>query len=190
MRIVTRFQTRALLFLLTAFCAPILSRGQAWTPPKGEGDYSVVFQDLYTRDHLLQDGSRIDAGHVTLLGVVQSLDFGVTDKLATPVAFPFGAGKYSGPVPSLLPIDNGNYHGSLQDKGIALRYNWLARPLVLTPFLFGLFPMNHYEHFAHSAIGSDSWEFRMVVNAAIILSRFCPELTTRCSIRLHLPNRL
>jgi hypothetical protein len=165
MRIVTRSQARTLLLLLTSFCVPILSHGQAWTPAKGEGDYSVVFQDLYTRDHLLQDGSRIYAGHVTLLGLVQSLDFGLTDKLAATVAFPLGAGKYRGPTPHQFPIDNGNYHGSLQDMGLTLRYNWLTRPLVLTPFVSSSSPMTHYEHFAHSAIGSDSWEFRMGVNA-------------------------
>jgi hypothetical protein len=165
MRIITPSTAQTFPLLLTLFCVPILTHGQAWTPAKGAGDYSLVFQDLYTRDHLLQDGSRIYAGHVTLLGIVQSLDFGLTDKLAATVAFPLGAGKYRGPTPHQFPIDNGNYHGSLQDMGITLRYNWLPRPLVLTPFVSGSFPMSHYEHFAHSAIGSDSWEFRMGVNA-------------------------
>jgi hypothetical protein len=138
--------------------------GQAWTPPRGEGDYSIVFQDLYTRDHMLQDGSRIDAGHVNLVGVVQSIDFGITDKFAATLAVPFGAGRYNGKSPHQFPIDDGTYHTSLQDMGIGLRYNWRARPLMLTPFVLGTFPMNHYEHFAHSAIGTDSWEFRMGVN--------------------------
>jgi hypothetical protein len=165
MRSISRFQNCLLTVVIGFILPPSLAHAQAWTPAKGEGDYSVVFQDLYTRDHLLQDGSRVDAGRVRLLGVVQSVDFGVTDKLAATVAFPIGAGRYSGRTPHLLPIDNGNYHGSLQDMGLSLRYNWLARPLVLTPFVSGSFPMDHYEHFAHSAIGSDSWEFRMGVNA-------------------------
>jgi hypothetical protein len=167
MRIVICSKGRAFLLLVISvcLCAPGLSYGQAWTPSRGEGDYSVVFQDLYTRDHLLQDGSRIDAGHVTLLGAVQSLDFGVTDRLAATLALPFGAGKYSGHSPHQFPIDDGNYHGSLQDMGIGIRYNWLARPVILTPFVLVSFPMSHYEHFAHSAIGSDSWEFRVGVNA-------------------------
>ena len=60
MHIVTCSRARAFLLLVTSVCAPGLAYGQAWTPLRGEGDYSVVFQDLYTRDHLLQDGSRID----------------------------------------------------------------------------------------------------------------------------------
>src|SRR5262249_23070417 len=47
--------------------------GQAWTPPRGEGEYALVFQDLYTTKHTLGDGSRLDAGHVTLLGLVNGI---------------------------------------------------------------------------------------------------------------------
>ena len=137
------------------------SLGQAWVPPKGEGEYSMVFQDLYTTKHTLGDGSRIDAGHVTLLGLVNSVDFGVTDKFAVTFAVPAGMGKYDGRTPHLLPIDDGNYHGSLQDMGIALRYNLVARPMVLTPFVLATFPMGDYQHFAHSAVGGDAWEVRM-----------------------------
>jgi len=163
MRILTSFCFFCGFVLLTAM--PTLTHAQAWTPPKGEGDYSVVLQDLYTRDHLLQEGQRLDAGHVNLVGVVQSIDFGITDKFAATLAVPFGAGRYRGKFPHQLPIDDGTYHTSLQDLSMGLRYNWRARPLMLTPFVLGTFPINHYEHFAHSAIGTDSWEFRMGLNA-------------------------
>jgi hypothetical protein len=162
MRAFSWFQVFCVFVLSVA--VPVATQAQAWTPPRGEGDYSVVFQDLYTRDHLLQDGQRLDAGHINLVGVVQSIDLGLTDKFAVTLAIPFGAGRYSGKFPHQLPIDDGTYHPSLQDMGIGLRYNWRARPLMLTPFVLGTFPMNHYEHFAHSAIGTDSWEFRMGMN--------------------------
>jgi hypothetical protein len=160
------------LALLTSF--PVRAHAQAWTPPKGEGEYSVVFQDLYTRDHLLQEGQRLDAGHVNLVGVVQSIDFGITGKFAASLAVPLGAGRYNGRFPHQLPIDDGSYHMSLQDMGIGLRYNWRHHPLMLTPFVLGTFPMNHYEHFAHSAIGTDSWEIRMGINAGHHFLRVIP----------------
>ena len=153
----------AAVFLFSAMSGKL--NAQAWTPPKGEGDYSIAFQDLYTREHMLEDGSRLDAGHVNLLGAAQSFDIGITDRLAATLSVPFGGGRYSGKVPHQLPIDDGTYHASLQDMGIGLRYNFGARPLVLTPFVLGMFPMNHYEHFAHSAIGTDSWEVRFGLNA-------------------------
>ena len=135
--------------------------GQAWTPPKGEGEYAVVFQDLYTTKHTLSDGSRVDAGHVTLLGLVNSIDVGITDKLAVTLAFPVGMGRYNGKTPHLLPIDDGNFHGGLQDLGFGIRYNLISRPLMFTPFVLSTYPMANYQHFAHSAIGSDAWEVRM-----------------------------
>jgi len=123
------------------------------------------FQDLYTTRHTLGDGSRVDAGHVTLLGLVNSIDFGVTDRFAATLSFPVGMGLYNGNAPHLLPIDNGNFHGSLQDLGLGLRYNIASRPLMLTPFVFATIPMVHYEHFAHSAVGGDAWEVRMGLTA-------------------------
>ena len=135
--------------------------GQAWTPPRGEGEYAVVFQDLYTTNHTLGDGSRVDAGHVSLLGIVNSVDLGMTDKLAITLALPIGMGMYNGKTPHLLPIDNGNFHGGLQDFGVGLRYNLISRPLMFTPFVLSTYPMMNYQHFAHSAIGSNAWEVRM-----------------------------
>ena len=138
--------------------------GQAWTPPKGEGEYAMVFQDLYTTKHTFGDGARVDAGHVTLLGLVNSIDVGITDKLAVTLAFPVGMGLYNGKTPHLLPIDNGNFHGGLQDLGIGVRYNLVARPLVVTPFVLSSYPMTSYQHFAHSAIGGNAWEVRVGFN--------------------------
>jgi hypothetical protein len=150
---------------LLAFVAILVfslwSFGQAWTPPRGQGEYATVFQDLYTTRHTLGDGSRVDAGHVTLLGLVDSVDFGVTDKLAATISFPVGMGLYNGETPHLLPIDDGNFHGSLQDLGLGLRYNIASRPVMFTPFVLASFPMVRYEHFAHSAVGADAWEVRM-----------------------------
>lgn len=153
----------------------VLAHAQgAWVPPKGEGDYTIVFQDLYTKDHLLGDGSRVDIGHVTLVGLVQSVDFGVTDKLAVTLALPVGMGKYRGNSPHQLPIDDGNFHGTFQDLGLGVRYNFRRRPVLLTPFMWTSFPTNHYEHFAHSAIGSDAWELRFGLNAGHLFETGLP----------------
>jgi hypothetical protein len=156
------FELSFLLGTLVGFAVcPQPCFGQAWTPPKGEGEYAIVFQDLYTTRHTLSDGSRVDTGHVTLLGLVNSVDFGITNKLAVTLAFPVGMGIYNGKSPHLLPIDNGNFHGGLQDFGIGVRYNLISRPLLFTPFVLSTYPMTNYQHFAHSAIGSDAWEARI-----------------------------
>lgn len=160
--VLAMFRLSVLLATLVAYAVcPQLCFGQAWTPPRGEGEYAIVFQDLYTTKHTLSDGSRVDAGRVTLLGLVNSVDFGITDKLAVTLAFPVGMGIYNGKSPHLLPIDNGTFHGGLQDFGIGVRYNLISRPVMFTPFLLSTYPMTNYQHFAHSAIGSDAWEVRV-----------------------------
>ena len=75
--------------------------------------------------------------------------------------------------PHLLPIDNGDYHGALQDLHVGFRYNVRAHPFMLTPFLAVAFPSYHYEHFAHSAVGTDLWEVQIGMNVG---KRFAPLL--------------
>lgn len=148
---------------------------QAFVPEKGTGDVSIAYQNVYTRDHLDGNGTRVRAGGIRLIRLVHAVDFGVTDKLAISVSLPIAAGKYSGPAPHQLPIDNGAYHGALQDFGIIIRYQAISRPLLLTPFFRFTFPTQGYEHFAHSAIGSHLREFQFGVSAGKRLESFLPK---------------
>jgi hypothetical protein len=160
-----------LAFLLASV---VMCSAQAWVPPRGEGDISVTYQNLYTRDHFNGDGNRFDAGRIRLQGLVQTLDFGVTDKLAVSSSLPLFAGKYEGKFPHKYPIDDGNYHGSLQNFNFLARYMAVERPLVLTPFVGFSYPVSDYEHFAHSAIGMSMWEVGLGFNAARRLDPVLP----------------
>ena len=148
--------------------------GQAWVPNKGEGDFSVIYQNVYTRDHLDQNGKPFDVGRIRVLGLVQAIDFGLTDKLAISASVPIVSGKYDGNYPHLLPIDNGNYHGGGGDFHLAARYQWRERPLTITPFIGVSFPAFAYQHFAHSAIGSDMWEVGLGFSAGRRLDPWIP----------------
>jgi len=147
---------------------------QAWTPPKGEGDISFTYFNLYTADHLTGDGHAFPAGKIRLTGVTQSIDYGINDRLAFSFGLPYGFGKYVGTKPHALPIDDGLYHGTLQDFRLGMRYNVLARPLVLTPYVTSTFPTHEYLHFAHSAIGADMWEVQLGVAVGKRLDRWIP----------------
>ena len=140
-------------FAVLPMLAPRAS-AQAWVPDKGTGDVSIAYQNLYTAEHTMGDGSRVNVGKVRVNGMTQALDFGLTDKLALTVSLPYGWGKYSGTTPHQLPIDNGTYHGTAQDWILGLRYNVRTRPLQVTPFFRMVIPSHGYEHFAHSAVGS------------------------------------
>jgi hypothetical protein len=151
--------TRTLLpFLAMVLLARVDCFGQAWVPPKGEGEIALSYQNLFNRYHFNGDGSRHDYGHIRVFGAIEELDYGVTDKVAVNVSLPYGFGKYRGPYPHQLPIDNGDYHGALQDFHVGFRYNIVNRPFQFTPFLAVVFPSHHYQHFAHSAVGIDMWE--------------------------------
>jgi hypothetical protein len=165
---------RLLLFVITVLLASEAVFGQAWVPPKGEGEMAVSYQNLFTKEHFNGDGSRHDYGHIRLFGVIQEFDYGVTDKFAVNFSIPYGYGKYHGTFPHQLPIDNGDYHGALQDMHVGFRYNLRTHPFVFTPFLAVAFPSHHYEHFAHSAVGTDLWEVQIGMNAGRRLNPILP----------------
>jgi hypothetical protein len=108
---------------------------QAWVPLKGEGEMAVSYQNLFTRDHFNGDGSRHDYGHIRLYGGIGELDYGVTNKFAVNLSVPYGVGKYNGPFPHQLPIDDGTYTGELKDLHVGFCYNVLIRDIQFTLFL-------------------------------------------------------
>jgi len=169
-----RAKHRLLLLSAALLLADAVGFGQAWVPPKGEGEMALSYQNLFTRDHFNGDGSRHDYGHIRLFGVIEELDYGVTNKFAVNLSVPYGFGKYRGPFPHKLPIDDGDYHGALQDMRIGFRYNVFRRPIQFTPFVAVAFPSHHYEHFAHSAVGTDLWEVQMGMSLGRSLAPVLP----------------
>ncbi len=135
---------KTLLTLLAALLFELAIPGhvsaQAWLPPKGEGNFSILYQNLFVRNHLLSDGSRLNTGRIRSSGILMDFDYGLTDKVAVNVSLPFITSKYNGPRPHQLPIDGGEYHGTFQDFRFGLRYNVRMRPLVVSPFVEGMFP--------------------------------------------------
>jgi hypothetical protein len=165
---------RVLLLSAGVLLANAIGFGQAWVPPKGEGEMALSYQNLFNKYHYNGDGSRHDYGHVRAFRAIEELDYGVTDKFAVNVSLPYGYGKYHGPYPHQLPIDNGNYHGALQDFRVGFRYNVVKRPIQFTPFLAVVFPSHHYEHFGHSAVGIDMWEAQIGMSLGRSLAPVLP----------------
>src|SRR5205085_11269279 len=107
------------------------SLAQAWLSPKGDGVVTVLYQNNIDRLHSFGDGRTKDRGHTYLDAMFVNTDFSLTDRLAVSVNLPFIAGKYVGPFPHLLVrgepstavvLDDGNYHGGLQDFRFNVRY--------------------------------------------------------------------
>lgn len=160
------------LFASFVFAPSLFS--QAWTPPRGEGYVSVTFEDMFVKDHFLSSGARVDLGHIRTIGLVQSIEYGITDRLGASLSLPVIASKYYGPAPHQLPIDNGNYHGGAQDFRVGLQYNVRRRPVAVTPFVIGVIPSRDYIFFAHSAVGTHQPELGLGVAVGGQLEHWLP----------------
>ena len=168
---------------------------QAFIPAPGEGTISVSYQNTRTHGQLDMYGTQLAEpggpregtdGHALLWYV----EYGLSDRIAVHASLPFSRTKYQGccahPVgvdgqPSSL--DDGTYHGTLQDFYFGTRFKLLASArLAVTPFVEVVIPSHHYESLGQSVAGRDLRAF--VVGAAV--GGFADDLLTG----LHFQTRL
>ena len=132
------------------------ANAQAWLPSKGEGAVSVLYQNLFTRDHFLAGGGRIDRGHIQSNNLLFDVTYGLTDKMALTLAAPFIRTRYSGQFPHPTSEDLlGQVNSGFQNLRFGLRYNIVdRRAITITPFVGTNVPSHSYEYFAHAALGT------------------------------------
>ena len=162
--------------LLLGFVLPKLAHAQAWLPLKGQGQITVTYENIFVRDHFDYQGKRFDAGPIRTHTVVTTFEYGLTNNLTLDADLTHVSSKYEGfvgPVPH-GPPDTGVYHPTFQDARFGIRYNILARPLVITPFVATVIPTHHYETRGHSAVGRDLHELQMGVNVGRDLEGIIP----------------
>jgi hypothetical protein len=163
---------------------PVSLLSQAWLSPKGEGTASVLYQYGFDRLHVFADGRTKDRGHTFLDGVLLDADFSLTDKLAVRVSLPYITGKYVGPYGHTLvrgrpetavALDNGSFHGSLQDFRFDVRYSLSQGTLKVVPFFQATVPSHDYPTLGHAAGGIDVREYRVGVNLGRRLDPILPK---------------
>jgi hypothetical protein len=92
------------------------------------------------------------------------------------LGLPYIKKKYDGPAKhnpmTLVPprpevpfIDDGSYHGNLQDGLIGVHYLLASQPLQIEPFVNVLIPTHDYPHFAQAAVGQNLWKVETGVEA-------------------------
>jgi hypothetical protein len=166
----TRAIVRGLVVCLTVLClhlaVAVKMYSQAWLPPKGEGQVSVTYENIFVRYHLNFTGARTDRGPIRTHTTILSFEYGLTNKLALDADLAHVFSKYEGFVGPVLhgPVDNGSYHPAFQDARLTLRYNALNRRTVVTPFIGVAIPTHHYETRGHSAVGRGLRELLIGVN--------------------------
>lgn len=183
----TAFAAVVVSMLVTATAAP--ARAQAWLPAKGEGSVSILYQDVFVKDHM-QTTTPVDNGQIYSKSLLFDVTYGVTDNLAISFAIPWTAGMYdgtkqhpladlSGPTPvfyGVQPLDDGTYHQTLSDFRFNVRYNITKKWMVLTPFIGTTAPSHDYVSFAHAAPGQKLNELQLGVSGARLLDTIVPGL--------------
>ena len=144
----------AAVLALLALAGPRAVSAQAWVPNQGEGAVSVLYQDLFVREHFLAGGGRLDRGHIRTHNVLFDVTYGLTDDLTVTLAAPFVRTRYSGSFPHPTQQDNGEAHSGFQDVRFGARYKLYDGPVTITPFIGTTVPSHGYEYFAHAAYGT------------------------------------
>jgi len=128
---------------------------QAWLPAKGEASVSFVWSDSYVREHDL-NGLRDPNGRIDTQSLLADVTYGVRDDLSVTVSLPLVRSKFRtlGTPPHPTIQDNGQYHTTVTDFRVDVRYNLLnKRTTAVTPFMTVVTPSHDYEYFAHAAPG-------------------------------------
>jgi hypothetical protein len=151
---------------------------------------SFIYQEMFDRYHHFPGIGKVDSGPTTSRSMLIDVTYGVTDKLAVSFGLPWVAAKYVGAAPHPLadvsgpkpiffgatPLDNGRYHGTLQDVRFDVRYNLTTKGVVLTPFIGASVPGRAYTTLAHAAPGTRQKQLQLGVSAAKMFDRVTPGL--------------
>jgi hypothetical protein len=137
-----------------ALVFPATLTAQAWLPPPGEGTLTITYQGLFSDTHLDRSGQPFNPAEIRGNTVLFGMDYGLKDRFALDVKVAWVANRYRGRDLLHGPVDTGQYHSTLQDARIALRYQ--LRPdgeWAITPVIGAILPTHNYETRGHSAPG-------------------------------------
>jgi hypothetical protein len=162
----------AILVAAAITVSPVSANAQAWLPPAKTGAVTVLFQDMAVRQHLLSDGTGLDAGHIDSHNVMLDLAYSVTDKVAVGISLPFVSARYNGTFrhPGSV-LDDGSFHGTWQDFRLSARYGVVTGGTAVTPFAELILPSHEYDYYGHAAPGRKLTELQLGVNVGHMLTR-------------------
>jgi len=163
--------------LVGAACLCAASAGsasaQAWLPDQGETTVSISFQNLFVDTHYLSS-TPVDFGTISANSMSIDASYAVTRRASIDFGTPYVASKYVGSLPHSPLLDDGAYHGTMQDVRLALRYQLVSGRSAVTPFVAATVPSHSYEYFAHSAAGRDLREISIGAFAAHVMDELVP----------------
>ena len=173
-------RTRILISL--AFLVSALGLSPAFAQEKGEGSIGLVYQYVHT-DVFSDDVGDYDYWTTDTHALVLSGSYAFRDNWSVSVTLPYIQKRFVSEVPwggdphnpndpwwiDFEPpdkrfIDDGDYHGGLQDMSISVSYTALDGPLTLSPFIGYGFPVSDYQFYAKAARGFNLWNIPVGVD--------------------------
>lgn len=167
---------RAILFAIgSVLVSPVLA--QAWLPDRGEGyvsfglAYGEVGEHLFSRTpegfpELYAEAGvpglgtdRLDLGTIRTRSAIAGFGYAPTARLAIDGAVAYVEAAYDGNFAENPVVDDGRYHGDLQDASFRLRFAATRGSVRVVPFLSAQIPIGDYASQGHAAIGKDVREF-------------------------------
>jgi hypothetical protein len=148
---------------------------QAWLPAAGQGAVAVIFQDMVVHQHLLSDGESLNVGRVDSHNVMLDVTYGLTDKFALDVSLPYISARYEGSYrhPGSV-LDDGSFHGTLQDFRANVRYALVTGGVAITPFVDVIVPSHRYDYWGHAAPGRRLAELQLGTYVGRVVTRGLP----------------
>ncbi|MGH8121472.1 MAG: hypothetical protein ACREPT_01730 [Rudaea sp.] len=128
----------------------------------GHGYVSLGFQHTYYHGDF-QGPAGADSGNVSFFAYAIEAGYFVADHWEVHASVPYIVSDYSGMIPHLkLPcvdpatcppvlVDNGDYHGTLQDWDAGVRYHLDYHGLQITPSLDLYVPSHNYPYYGSAA---------------------------------------
>ena len=138
---------------------------------KGHGSVALFLQMIEV--HEFNTGADdVDIGNASTRSAYFQFDYAVSDRWLLSFGLPYIKKKFDGapthdplalepPRPDVPFLDDGQYHGYLQDLLFGVHYLWSSQPLLLQPFVNVLIPSHEYPHFAQAAVGQNLWKVEM-----------------------------
>ncbi len=109
---------------------------------------------------------RVHGGEARAESLLFAIDYGLNERWSVSASIPLIRKRYRGPAPHIPArldppndtapfIDDGDYHGGLQDWRIGLHYATQFRRFIVTPYVVAHIPSRDYPHFGQAAIGQN-----------------------------------
>ena len=136
---------------------------------KGDSSIRLEYQYIKTGAFDSEVGD-LDIGRTDAHTYMISADYALTDRWTVFASLPYIRKRHTGSLPhnavldfvnytppDLRVVDDGEYHGGLQDLYVGVQYLAKEGPLALAPFMSYGTPVRDYPFYAHAAIGRNIW---------------------------------